>query len=278
MKLIETLKTYGLNIELKTKLVRHQSSNYDLNRLFANDQIEFYQSVQGKNIFSNCQQIVSFIGEGGSRSKFIGVYKVLKETESPSLKWPEEFLYPEMPPGNFFYELKKDTAFQDLEGRLVIDWGLSTRSWHQWLKEKEIIEILPKGYIRSFSGYLDFILDFHEMCKIIEFSEAHREWHQKLESVAGIYLITDTKTGMQYVGSAYGSGGILARWKFYTQTGHGNNDRLKVLLKEDKNYSRNFRFTILRTLPKSLTNKEVIEIETLYKEKLGTRAFGLNSN
>lgn len=278
MKLIETLKTYGLNIELKTKLVRHQSSNYDLNRLFVNDQIEFYQSVQGKNIFSNCQQIVSFIGDGGSRSKFIGVFRVLKEKESPSHKWPKEYLYPEMPPGNYLYELEKDGTFRDLEGRLIIDWGLSTRSWHQWLKEKEIIEMLPTGYVRNFPGYLDFILDFQEMCKIIGSSEANREWHQKLESVAGIYLVTDTNTGMQYVGSAYGSGGILGRWKTYTQTGHGNNDQLKELHKDNQDYCKNFRFTILRTLPKSLTNREVIEVENLYKEKLGTRAFGLNSN
>lgn len=278
MKLIETLKTYGLNIELKTKLVRHQSSNYDLNRLFANDQIELYQSVQRKNVFSNCKQLVSFIGDGGSRSKFIGVFKVHKEIASPSRKWPEGYLYPEMFPGNYFYELEKDKTFQDLEGRLIIDWGPSTRSWHQWLKEKEIIEILPKGYVRSFPGYLDFVLDFQEMCKIITSSEANLEWYQKLESVAGIYLITDTKTGMQYVGSAYGSEGILGRWKSYARTGHGNNDQLKELLGANKDYCRNFRFTILRTLPKSLTNREIIEFENLYKEKLGSRAFGLNSN
>lgn len=277
MKMIEILKIYGFNIELKTKLVRHKSSNYDLNRLYINGQIELYQSVQRKNVFSNCQQLVSFIGDGGSRSKFIGVFRVLKEKKSP-YKWPKDYLYPEMFPGNFYYELEKDETFQDLEGRLIIDWGLSTRSWHQWLKEKEIIEIFPKGFVRNFPGYLDFILDFKEMRKIIESIEANREWHQKLESVAGIYLIIDTKTGMQYVGSAYGSEGILGRWKSYARTGHGNNDQLKELLRDNKDYRLNFRFTILRTLPKSLTKREVIEVEKRYKEKLGTRAFGLNSN
>lgn len=278
MNLIDVLKIYGLDETIKTKLVRHQSTNFDLNRLFANDQIELYQSIQGRNVFSNCQQIISFIGDGGSRSKFIGVFKVVEESQIYSHEWPADYLYPEMTPGKFMYKLNRLEAYEDLVGRLVIDWGLSTRSWHQWLKQKEVIEILPKGFVRHFPGYLDFILDFQEMCKIIESPDANREWHQKLSSVAGIYLITDTKTGMQYVGSAYGSEGILGRWKTYAQTGHGNNDQLVELLDFNKNYCRNFRFTVLRTLSKSLTNREVIEVEGMYKEKLGSKTFGLNSN
>lgn len=62
-----------------------------------------------------------------------------------------------MPPGKFQYKLERVELFEELVGCLVIDWGLSTRSWHQWLKPKEIIEILPKGFVRYFPGYLDFI-------------------------------------------------------------------------------------------------------------------------
>lgn len=43
-------------------------------------------------------------------------------------------------------------------------------------------------------------------------------------------------------------------------------------------YTENFNFTILRTLSKTLTQAEIIDYERLYKSKLGTRAFGLNSN
>jgi len=39
-----------------------------------------------------------------------------------------------------------------------------------------------------------------------------------------------------------------------------------------------FRFSILRTLPRTMTAKEVAEVESLYKRKLGTRAFELNGN
>jgi len=73
-----------------------------------------------------------------------------------------------------------------------------------------------------------------------------------LAAVAGVYLIVDRKTGKQYVGSASGEGGILSRWRSYADTGHGGNKRLIDLAACDP--------------------------EGLYKEKLGSRAFGLNSN
>ncbi|MEY8351257.1 hypothetical protein AALF16_23870 [Bacillus cereus] len=43
-------------------------------------------------------------------------------------------------------------------------------------------------------------------------------------------------------------------------------------------YKYNFSFSLLQTLPKTVTPLEVLEIESLYKEKLGTRKFGYNSN
>jgi hypothetical protein len=50
------------------------------------------------------------------------------------------------------------------------------------------------------------------------------------------------------------------------------------LLAADPDYAKNFQFTVLQTLPKTLTKNEVVEYETRWKKKLGTRAFGLNSN
>jgi len=45
-----------------------------------------------------------------------------------------------------------------------------------------------------------------------------------LNSLPGIYLITDIKTGLRYIGSAYGENGIWSRWGNYFRTnGHGNN-------------------------------------------------------
>lgn len=100
-----------------------------------------------------------------------------------------------------------------------------------------------------------------------------------LSAVKGIYLILDKSTGNKYIGSAYRENGILGRWVEYADTnGHGNNKQLKALIEKDFKYARHFQFTILMTLPKTMTATEVIKREVLFKQKLGTKSFGLNSN
>lgn len=84
------------------------------------------------------------------------------------------------------------------------------------------------------------------------------------------------KTGDLYVGSAYGAIGVWGRWQQYAQTGHGGNKRLIELLARDSDYPDQFRFSLLQVLPKTLTRDEVIQREGMYKQKLGTRATGLN--
>jgi hypothetical protein len=169
-------------------------------------------------------------------------------------------------------------GFDDLNDRVVIDWGANARAWHQWLTAKEVVQLLPVGYVRAFPGYLDFVLTFDDLVSIVLNQDANREWHRMLSAVAGVYLILDMETGKQYVGSACGAGGVMSRWATYARTGHGWNTQLQERLQIDSGASKHFRYTLLRTLPSSLTKAEVIRYESLYKEKLGTRAFGLNSN
>ncbi len=80
------------------------------------------------------------------------------------------------------------------------------------------------------------------------------------------------------MGSAYGAEGIFGRWAQYTRSKHGGNKRLVELLEAHPERWRRFQFSILRTLPKTMTAAEVIEVESLKKRKLGSRAFGLNRN
>ncbi|WP_307151037.1 GIY-YIG nuclease family protein [Robertmurraya andreesenii] len=207
---------------------------------------------------------------------------MIQEIPISDAEIPDNFIYPEMfLNDNYYYEMIEEPLLDDLKERLVIDWGAGTRSWHQWLninKPKEIVEIFPVGYYDSFPGFLEFILDSDDLLRIVNFPDSNKEWHKMLSSVAGIYLIVDSKTGKQYVGSAYGKEGILGRWKHYAQTKHGGNEVLKTILEENPQSFKHFKFTILRTLQKELTKNEVIKYESLYKEKLGTRAFGLNLN
>jgi hypothetical protein len=282
----ELMELKGLDTSKKIKLVRHKDKTFDLYKLYLNDQLDLYQSSQSSPVFSECDQIISFIGLEGGRSKFIGVYDVIACEKNLCHSWPDHYLYKESEVfeygqhGEYLYELKKDERFDFLSGRVVIDWGGSALAWHQWMdkQEKEIIEVLPAGYVSEFPGYLDFVLSFKELVKIIENPDANSKWHQMLSAVAGVYLIVDSKTGKQYVGSAYGKDGILGRWKSYAASGHGGNVQLLNLLDQHTSYASHFTFSLLRTLPKSLTPKEVIDIENLYKTKLGSRKFGYNSN
>nr|WP_269780584.1 GIY-YIG nuclease family protein [Photobacterium carnosum] len=178
------------------------------------------------------------------------------------------------------YVLNEVDGFDDFKERLVIDWGKSAITWHQWVDSnpKNIVELLPKGYLGEFPGLLDFTLEYTELKKLGENLSANREWYLQLSSINGIYLILDKVTGNQYIGSAYGKEGIWQRWSEYSKTGHGGNQLLKDLCLIDSQYYKNFQFTILQSLPSNLSNKDVIAVENLYKKKLGTKVFGLNKN
>lgn len=108
--------------------------------------------------------------------------------------------------------------------------------------------------------------------------EAHHEWRSQLSAVAGVYLILAESIGHLYVGSATGEAGIWGRWESYAKTGHASNSKLRALLASDSAYPEAFRFSILQILPKTMAREAVIEREARYKQKLGSRASGLNDN
>lgn len=287
--ILELLKNRGLDLNTKIKYVRHQDKRYDVTALIRANQLETYQGYQEKPIFKDCRYIVVFIGQENMKALFYGIYQVLKQRPASEVSLPSDFIYQDFDiTGDtyVFYDLKEMEGFDDLKSRAVVDWGKGALAWSQWvrkngtgkLKDKEVTEILPTGYVKEFPGFEDFVLRYDDLQKMVNNPEANREWHTMLSSVAGIYLIMDTEGGKQYVGSAYGKKGILGRWTEYATTGHGGNALLKKILKKDRTAAKHFQFTILRTLPKTLTNKEVINYENLYKKKLGTRAFGLNAS
>lgn len=250
----------------KVKYVRHKDNRKEYRDLIKDrSELLKYQSWQLSNIFNDCDYIVSFFGQERARSLFIGVFKVndVKKVDD-----------------KYIYDLIEVNGFEDYKERVIIDWGKGTLAWHQWYdkSEKEVIEILPRGYLGSFLGLLNFALDFNELKKLIDNPEANRDWFNHLKSVNGIYLILDELTGNQYIGSAYGKNGIWQRWSEYTKNGHGGNKQLKELCLKESGYFKNFKFSILQTLPNNISPKEIIAIETLYKKKLGTKMFGLNSN
>lgn len=276
--IVDLLKAFGFDDQLKSKLVRHQDSRYDIPTLMREGWFELYQSLQGRPVFSGCEQIVCFVGDGGTRARFIGVYRVLGETPANPTHVPKRCPYTEWrTDSNYFYKLRYEPQYEDLVGRIVMDWGAGAIQWAQHLRNKPVIEVFPKGRrLPPFSDYLDFTLSHDELKYLFSQPKAHRDWQSSLSAVAGVYLILSQDTGAQYVGSAYGSEGIWGRWQQYAANGHGSNVMLRELVETDERYPEAFQYSLLQVLPKSTTPAEVIRWENQYKMKLGSRAIGLN--
>ncbi len=138
---------------------------------------------------------------------------------------------------------------------------------------------MPAGYLlEPFDDYLQFNVTHSELRYLVEHQEAHKEWRARLSAVAGVYLILATTTGDQYVGSAYGAQGIWGRWSAYARDGHAGNALLRALVSKNPAYPAGFSYSVLQILPTSFARPEVLQNERLFKQKLGSRATGLNAN
>lgn len=264
-------------VEDEIKLVRHVDHlKRSIRRIVTEGHFEFYQQEQSPKIrpFHNCEVILSFIGIEGNKAEFHGAYKVLghsgfTEADLRSMPpWLAEAHKDGQP--RIKYQLQELEAYRPYRGRLIVQWK-STRGWHQ-KKDLEIYELLPATVATLFPGYQEVLLGFDGLKAIFADPRAHRDWQAALKANAGIYRIVDLSDGKIYIGSAYGSGGLWARWQNYAKTGHGGNK----LLKERE--PSNFQWSIVRTLSTTMSPRDVIRIEGLEKEKHGSRAIGLNDN
>jgi hypothetical protein len=146
------------------------------------------------------------------------------------------------------------------------------------IAEMPLSHILDKRVALSdFLGFDSVNIDYKTLKYIV--SDNILSWKSALSNVKGIYLIVDTNTGKQYVGSAYGDECIWQRWANYAKDGHGGNVELKALLQEKGDeYKYNFKYSILEVCNMNLGNEYVISRESHWKEVLLTRKFGLNLN
>ena len=180
------------------------------------------------------------------------------------------------------YSLEKVQEYEQYAGRLLIKLSSHPRgravNLDTYIRKMVIAELLPEKYTGiEFPGIANINHPFSALKPV--FDNERSDWKSSLSSISGIYLITDASNGKQYVGSAYGAGGIWGRWKQYMSTGHGWDQRMVPLVEKWPNYAeKHFVFSILEVCSIYATQEQVIERENYWKEKLYTRKFGYNIN
>jgi hypothetical protein len=182
------------------------------------------------------------------------------------------------------YEVELTKEGEGFLGRLKLRSTYRERSprvkFENHYPDLEVQEILREPYSgRSFPGFEDIDISFEELETLVQNSRP--DWKAALSNVKGIYLISDTTTGKQYVGSAYGEQGIWSRWCTYVANGHGGNVELRALITDPTlEYCRKaFRFALLEFRPASTSDEVILARETFWKRILLTRGdFGLNRN
>lgn len=142
----------------------------------------------------------------------------------------------------------------------------------------EVYEISPSMNLKQFNGYQNVSLTYTELQYIINNTEP--SWKLALSSVKAVYVITDTSNGELYIGSAYGTGGLLNRWNEYINNLTGGNKKFEELVAVNgKEYiQNNFKYSILEIFDTKTKDEYIVKRENYWKNVFETRNFGMNWN
>ncbi|QBO36239.1 GIY-YIG nuclease family protein [Periweissella cryptocerci] len=228
--------------------------------------LHFIQIDQDKWLFVDAMQV--FVEEGHN----------ISDQDCPDVTWSTD-----------------NKPVQEVKGlfnRLIVN-KPKTRNWiYKDEKAKNVIvdTILDYSYKESqkkFPGYNQITLKYNELKNVI----SSNEWKLALSAVYGVYVITDTKTGTLYVGSATGDEGVYGRWDTYLTAGYDKNELdengkypnkelQKIVAEDGLPYIReNFRYSLIEIFPKTeIGHRDALERESHWKNVLDTRAHGYNAN
>ena len=296
LTLKDLIKLEGLEYEnLKFRVVRHKMNrkyweDFDNLIRFDNEMLSAFAGSQERLVYKDADIILTFVALPGTKALFrtahinhgqisFNQYKKYYKGYKPFLNYRknnsrEENVLDDL----YFYKLEDSNLLESYKNRLVIEWGKSTVSWVQSSIEKEVTEIYPKGFVSLFPGWDKVHLSHKELTEIINNPNGNKDWYEYLSRHSGVYVIFDSSTGNQYVGSASGGKGIWSRWEGYVRTGHNGNKGLKALAKENPDFANTFSYSLHHVFPKTVSKNNVLYYESLLKSKLGSRAFGLNEN
>lgn len=267
LNLVPFLQAVGLSVQpanMKVHLAGRNGNEHPLDVYFAGHFAD-WQAHQTKRNFG-CAQVLSLIDLGHQRWLFVGVYSVLACEPHPNIA------------GHFRYSMQLLPNQDDLLGRIVVHHE-RTRQAYIWLKDDvplPILEIRPsKMTIGDFPGYNAVRISYVQLQIITR--QLIPSWYAALGNIKGVYLITDTSTGKQYVGKASGQVGIWQRWCDYAHNGHGGNEKLMGLLaKHGHQYAKNFQYAILEIADTHASEQDIQAREQYWMSILATRDFGLN--
>jgi len=256
--------------ETKVHLATKGSSEHplDLYRIDIGKFEEWQRWQKHKNFERRC--VLSLITMPGQhRWLFAGVYY------SSGAQWREE-------EGYYYYELTEDQSCKEMNGRLVVTFSRPSRQPYlnaeNWSNKIVLSEVRAEPLsIDEFLGYKSVNIT-KEMLELIV-QKSPESWRTALSNVLGVYLISDTKSGKLYVGSASGEEGIWQRWSDYADNGHGGNDELKKLIADKgPEYTKNFRYSILEIIDVYASPDEIHRRESHWKDILMSRTHGWNRN
>lgn len=269
------LKSAGID-PANTRLLRHshrsrQAQLYQ-DAIRQHPRFEEYQSSQSNpNVIdqmNSAEILASFVVDPGGRTVFVGLWRV-KGSKEDYIADP----YGSAPRGDerrhVVFELEWQEVLEHYRGRIVVDWGGGERAWLQYAhrRDKEIVEIRRIAEEPLFPGVSRFTSPLHQL------ESLPATWLESLRVTRGIYILVHRTSGAQYVGSATGPDGFLGRWRGYTD-GHGGNAALRELGHQANEYD----VRILETVGSGASLEDVYELESAWKDKLGSRAQGLNRN
>lgn len=182
------------------------------------------------------------------------------------------------------YDADEVKEYEQYFGRLVVEYHNPCRTmgrkYENVMDELEVVQILNEQYTgNEFPGYENVRLSYPLLKNIVD--RQLPGWVDALRNQKAVYLITDTKTGKMYVGSATSQTGmLLQRWSSYAADGHGGNIELRELVNQQGfNYVKeNFQYSILENYNARMDDGYILKRESWWKETLCTRTHGYNKN
>lgn len=242
---------------------------YKNNPEIVNNNWFLYKPESGRNYFYEGEIALNFIPLGDDAWLLTSVKEINKSLDVSD---------------DIGYEATEMNIYKQYFGRVVVKFHKYFKStvikFGNYENDLVVLQILPSLYEDDeFPGYENVRLSYNNLKQIIE--RKKMSWIGALENQKAVYLITDTKTGKLYVGSATSQYGmLLQRWKAYINNGTGGNQGLEEV-KKAKGFEyikKNFEYSILENYNARIDDNYVLSRESWWKETLKSRYFGYNYN